>query len=350
MPATMLMDDRKNLLSGTWGVGGMGASSLPVGMIAQMPNAARPLISANLILAAHCVIKFENCQGGIKMTCTGTGQVACIRMQNLCSILVGGMFSCCAVMNGMMVYCCNMTRCKCECDMTADGCVMTFTTGDPKSCEMIQACCECIGNLMRAGCLCCMMINGTPVCCGSTSDRAKAAVLPAAGASIKQGDQQVPEAKSEASSAENVQGRTFKSADTDSGVSPAADLSIVSQTMASKPDPSTPVDHSPDKTTLPAALGCVIEAFHDGFASCLVSVAGSTLPVDFPADALRSRGLREQMQFEWSVPADGAIRASDIRPIDPDATDALREKYLQHLLEEDEADVKSGVWLNIRDD
>jgi hypothetical protein len=30
---------------------------------------------------------------------------------------------------------------------------------------MIQSCCECMAGMMKAGCTCCLMMNGTPVCC-----------------------------------------------------------------------------------------------------------------------------------------------------------------------------------------
>jgi hypothetical protein len=30
---------------------------------------------------------------------------------------------------------------------------------------MIQACCDCLGTMMKAGCTCCLMMNNTPVCC-----------------------------------------------------------------------------------------------------------------------------------------------------------------------------------------
>jgi hypothetical protein len=30
---------------------------------------------------------------------------------------------------------------------------------------MIQACCECMAAMMKAGCTCCMMQSGAPVCC-----------------------------------------------------------------------------------------------------------------------------------------------------------------------------------------
>jgi hypothetical protein len=42
---------------------------------------------------------------------------------------------------------------------------MTCTSGDAKCAEMIQACCDCMNAMMKAGCNCCMMMGGTPVCC-----------------------------------------------------------------------------------------------------------------------------------------------------------------------------------------
>jgi hypothetical protein len=31
---------------------------------------------------------------------------------------------------------------------------------------MIQACCDCMCACMKAGCTCCMMLGGMPMCCG----------------------------------------------------------------------------------------------------------------------------------------------------------------------------------------
>jgi hypothetical protein len=31
---------------------------------------------------------------------------------------------------------------------------------------VIQACCECMNTMMKDGCMCCVMMNNTPVCCG----------------------------------------------------------------------------------------------------------------------------------------------------------------------------------------
>jgi hypothetical protein len=54
----------------------------------------------------------------------------------------------------------------CKCEMTKDGCVVTCTSGDKMCCEMIQGCCDCMAACLKAGCTCCMMMGGTPVCCG----------------------------------------------------------------------------------------------------------------------------------------------------------------------------------------
>jgi hypothetical protein len=87
-------------------------------------------------------------------------------VQNLCSMLAGGMCSCCVMMNGMMVCCCNLTMGMCKCEMTPKGCTVTCTSGDAKCAEMIQACCDCLSTMLKDGCTCCMMLNNTPVCCG----------------------------------------------------------------------------------------------------------------------------------------------------------------------------------------
>ena len=50
-------------------------------------------------------------------------------------------------------------------DTTKDGCVMTCTSGDKDCATMIQACCDCMTACMKSGCTCCVMMNGTPVCC-----------------------------------------------------------------------------------------------------------------------------------------------------------------------------------------
>jgi hypothetical protein len=54
---------------------------------------------------------------------------------------------------------------KCTMAMTEMGMTMTCTSGDPMCEKMIQSCCDCMMNMMSAGCSCCMMMNGMPVCC-----------------------------------------------------------------------------------------------------------------------------------------------------------------------------------------
>ena len=79
--------------------------------------------------------------------------------------------SCVCTMNGMTVCCCNLTMAMCKCDMTKDGVCVTCTSGDAKCCEMIQACCDCLSCMMEAGCTCCVLINNTPICCGTTESQ-----------------------------------------------------------------------------------------------------------------------------------------------------------------------------------
>ena len=122
--------------------------------------------SANWLMVPRCSLKFEKCQGGMKITCACTDKMACSMMQNLCTMLAGGMCSCCMMMNGMMVCCCNMMMGMCKCEMTPKGCTVTCTSGDSKCAEMIQACCDCLSTLLNAGGTCCLLMNNTPVCCG----------------------------------------------------------------------------------------------------------------------------------------------------------------------------------------
>lgn len=149
MTKTMMMDRSSMTMPGTPAMGAPSATP------------ATP----NFMMVPRCSMKLEKCPGGMKMTCTCDDPVACSMMQNLCTMLAGGMVSCCCMMNGMMVTCCNLTMGMCRCDMTKDGCCITCLSGDVKCCEMIQACCDCMTGMMKAGCTCCVMMNNTPVCC-----------------------------------------------------------------------------------------------------------------------------------------------------------------------------------------
>jgi hypothetical protein len=119
----------------------------------------------NTIMVPRCTLKMEKCQGGMKITCVCADQAACSMVQNLCTMLAGGMCSLCCMMNGMMTCCCNLTMGICKCEMTKDGCCITCSSGDQKCGEMIQSCCDCMSTLMKSGCTCCVMMNGTPICC-----------------------------------------------------------------------------------------------------------------------------------------------------------------------------------------
>jgi hypothetical protein len=139
---------------GVPGVGtpGMGVSSTPT--------------TSNWLMVPRCTFKFEKCTGGMKLTCTCDDKMACSMVQNLCTMLAGGMFSCNVMLNGMTVCCYNFTMGLCKCEVTDKGVCVTCTSGDTKCCEMIQACCEGLTCMTHAGCTCCVLMNNTPVCCG----------------------------------------------------------------------------------------------------------------------------------------------------------------------------------------
>src|SRR3954470_23085454 len=140
------------------GVHGMGTQG-------TVPGSVSPTTS-NWLMVPRCALKFEKCQGGMKVTCSCEDKMACSMMQNLCTMLAGGMCSCCVMLNGMVVSTCHLTMGMCRCEMTESGVSLTCTSGDSKCCEMIQACCDCMTTMMNAGCTCCVLMNNTPVACG----------------------------------------------------------------------------------------------------------------------------------------------------------------------------------------
>lgn len=154
MTGTTVMMER------TMGMGGMPAmGSSP--MTGPAPTAA-----ASMMMVPRCTMKLEKTKDGLKLTCSTTDPTACAMMQNLCTMMAGGMCSMCCMMNGMMVCTCNLMMGMCKVEMTKDGCCVTCTSGDKGCCEMIQGCSECMMACMKAGCTCCLMMGGTPVCCG----------------------------------------------------------------------------------------------------------------------------------------------------------------------------------------
>lgn len=120
--ATAMMMDRAAMAGMT--------SGMPTGM----PAAATP----NMVMVPRCTMKVEKCAGGMKLTCTCDDPTACAMMQNLCTMMAGGMCSLCCMMNGMTVCCCNLTMGACKVEMTKDGCCVTCTSGDQACCDMIQ--------------------------------------------------------------------------------------------------------------------------------------------------------------------------------------------------------------------
>lgn len=157
MTGTMMMERTANGMAGMMPGMGMGMGTAPM--------TGTGMMAPNMVMVPRCTMKMEKISGGMKVTCVCDDAAAKAMMQNLCQMMAGGMCSMCCMMNGMMVCCCNMTMGVCKCEMTKDGCVMTCTSGD-KACEaMIQGCCDCMTACMKAGCTCCMMMGGTPVCC-----------------------------------------------------------------------------------------------------------------------------------------------------------------------------------------
>ncbi|MGH7173336.1 MAG: hypothetical protein ACRELG_23890 [Gemmataceae bacterium] len=157
MSSTMMME-RTGVGMPGMGMPGMGASTM--GTPTGVPS------TSGYVMVPRCTIKFEKCQGGMKIICSCDDQMACSMMQNLAAMMQGGMCSCCTMFNGMTVCTCNLTFGMCKCEMTDKGICITCTSGDSKCSEMIQACCDCISCMVQDGCTCCVMMNNTPIACG----------------------------------------------------------------------------------------------------------------------------------------------------------------------------------------
>ena len=154
---TSMMMERTGM--GMPGMAAPGIGTTGVGVPTGMP-------AANWVMVPRCTLKFEKCQGGMKVTCVCDDKMACSMVQNLCTMLQGGMCSCCLMLNGMVVCNCNFTMGLCRCEMTDKGVTLTCTSGDAKCCDMIQSCCDCTCTMLKSGCTCCVMLNNTPICCG----------------------------------------------------------------------------------------------------------------------------------------------------------------------------------------
>ena len=144
----------------------------PMGM--QGHNPAMTPASPNYLMVPRCTFGFEKIQGGMKITCAADDPMARSMVQNLCQALMGGMATCVCTLNGVAVCTLNLTMGLTRCEVTDTGCCVTCTSGDAKCCEMIQSCCSCLATLCEGGCACCLVVNGTPVCCGCITTPAKA--------------------------------------------------------------------------------------------------------------------------------------------------------------------------------
>lgn len=134
------------------------------------------------MMVPRCTFKVEKVQGGCKITCLCEDQMACSMVQNLCTMLTGGMYSCCVTLNGMTVCTYNFTMGLCRCENTDSGVCFHCTSGDQHCCDMIQSCCESLTKMLEAGCTCCFLVNNTPVCCGC-SETCKTGSTPTTGKS-----------------------------------------------------------------------------------------------------------------------------------------------------------------------
>ncbi len=157
MSSTMMME-RTGMSVPGMGVPGMGTPV--VGGQVTVPT------TPNYLMVPRCTYKFETCQGGCKIYCVCDDKTACSMMQNLCSMLTGGVCSCCVYYNGMPVCTYNFTMGMCTCETTEQGVCFTCTSGDTKCCEMIQAYCQCLSTMVKDGCHCCFYMCNTPVCYG----------------------------------------------------------------------------------------------------------------------------------------------------------------------------------------
>ena len=157
MSSAMMMERTAMTMPGV-GVPGIGVPAMGTPTTTQT--------GTNWLVVPRGTLKFEKCQGGMTISCVCDDKMACSMVQNLCSMLAGGMCSCCVQLNGMTVCQVNLTMGLCKCEMTESGVRVTCTSGDPKCCEMIQSCCDCMSTMYKAGCTCCVMFDNRPVCCG----------------------------------------------------------------------------------------------------------------------------------------------------------------------------------------
>lgn len=119
----------------------------------------------NMMMMPRCTMTMEKMNDGMKMMCVCDDDTAANMLQNLSQMMMGSMVSCCMMMNGMMMCCCNMSMGTCKMEMMPNGIMMTWASGDPAACKMIHSCCHMMMTMMDNGCMCCLCMNGSPICC-----------------------------------------------------------------------------------------------------------------------------------------------------------------------------------------
>src|ERR1700733_11288856 len=128
------------------GMPGMGhASAGPMGSTGPMPT------SPQWMMVPRCKIKMEKCTGGMKMTCACDDAMSATMLQNLCSMMAGGMCGCCMMMNGVMKCYCIKGMGMFMCEPTKYCVYITCTIFDPACCAMIVAICHCMAAKAKAG-------------------------------------------------------------------------------------------------------------------------------------------------------------------------------------------------------
>ena len=138
----------------------------PMGQMGMGQMGMMGAMAPSMMMVPRGTMRAEKCDGGMKLTCACDDTTGRTMMQNLATMMAGGLCSVSCLMNGQVVCVCNFTMGACKVEMTSDGCCLTCTSGDAMCCAMIQCCCDCISACMKAGCSCCLTMGGTPVCCG----------------------------------------------------------------------------------------------------------------------------------------------------------------------------------------
>ena len=129
---------------------GMGMPGVTMaGAGGMMGTPATTPAGTNMMMVPRCTMTLEKCNGGMKIVCACEDKVSAGMLQNLCTMMAGGLCSCCCMMNGMMVCGFNLTMGLCKCEPTEDGVCITCTSGDPACGAMIQACCACMTAMMK---------------------------------------------------------------------------------------------------------------------------------------------------------------------------------------------------------